>query len=75
MKSALPKVLHRAAGLPLIDHVLAAARSLGPASVVVIIGHQTEQLRAHLADGRTSQLALQEPQLGPGMRCCRRNPS
>ena len=25
MKSALPKVLHRAAGLPLIEHVLRAA--------------------------------------------------
>ncbi len=47
MKSALPKVLHQAAGLPLIDRVLASAEPLAPESVVVVIGHQTEQLQAH----------------------------
>ena len=66
MKSALPKVLHEAAGRPLIDHVMASAESLTPASVVVIVGHQTEQLRAHLAQKPGIKLALQEPQLGTG---------
>ncbi len=66
MKSALPKVLHGAGGRPLIDHVMASARSLKPASIVVIIGHQTEQLRAHLEGGPGIQFALQEPQLGTG---------
>jgi bifunctional UDP-N-acetylglucosamine pyrophosphorylase/glucosamine-1-phosphate N-acetyltransferase len=27
MKSALPKVLHRVAGVPMIEHVLATART------------------------------------------------
>ena len=67
MKSAVPKVLHRALGQPLIDHVLASSASLSPASVTVIIGHQTELLRGHFATARPAvQLAVQEPQLGTG---------
>jgi bifunctional UDP-N-acetylglucosamine pyrophosphorylase / glucosamine-1-phosphate N-acetyltransferase len=66
MKSALPKVLHRAAGAPLIDHVAGSAAALKPSSVVVVIGHQTEQLRAHFAERSDVHLALQEPQLGTG---------
>ena len=65
MKSALPKVLHRAAGVPLIDRVLEAAEPLAPDSTIVVIGHQTEQLQTHLAD-RAVQTAIQEPQLGTG---------
>ena len=33
---------------------------------MVVIGHQTEQLRAHLAGRPDVQVALQEPQLGTG---------
>ncbi len=66
MKSALPKVLHRAAGVPLIDHVAGSAESLKPSSIVVVIGHQTEQLREHFARRSDVNLALQEPQLGTG---------
>ncbi len=66
MKSALPKVLHQAAGRALIDHVMASAESLSPATVVVVVGHQTEQLRTHLEQKPGIRLALQEPQLGTG---------
>jgi bifunctional UDP-N-acetylglucosamine pyrophosphorylase / glucosamine-1-phosphate N-acetyltransferase len=66
MKSALPKVLHRAAGAPLIDHVAGAAESMKPSSIVVVIGHQTEQLREHFARRSDVTLALQDPQLGTG---------
>ena len=59
MKSAVPKVLHRALGQPLIDHVLASSASVSPASVTVIIGHQTELLREHFAAARPqAQLAV-----------------
>jgi len=30
MKSALPKVLHRVGGVPMIDHVIATAKRLQP---------------------------------------------
>jgi bifunctional UDP-N-acetylglucosamine pyrophosphorylase / glucosamine-1-phosphate N-acetyltransferase len=66
MKSAVPKVLHAAAGLPLIDHVLRTAASVQPSSVVLIVGHQAEALRAALGQREGLQFALQEPQLGTG---------
>ena len=66
MKSALPKVLHPAAGLPLIEHVLRVADSASPALTVLIIGHQADQLRRALAHRNDLRFALQEPQLGTG---------
>jgi bifunctional UDP-N-acetylglucosamine pyrophosphorylase/glucosamine-1-phosphate N-acetyltransferase len=65
MKSRLPKVLHRAAGLPLLDWVLRAAAALEPATLTVVVGHEADQVRAHLA-GSTAETVLQEPQLGTG---------
>ena len=66
MTSALPKVLHRAAGLPLIDHVLRAADSIAPKSVVVVVGHEADQLKSALGPRPGLSFALQEPQLGTG---------
>src|SRR5579863_4858149 len=37
MKSALPKVLHRVANRPMIQHVLAAAAPLKPARTIVVV--------------------------------------
>ena len=65
MKSEVAKVLHVVAGKPLIDHVLDVVRPLKPVSVVVVIGHQAQQLRA-FAEGSDLTLAVQEPQLGTG---------
>jgi bifunctional UDP-N-acetylglucosamine pyrophosphorylase/glucosamine-1-phosphate N-acetyltransferase len=66
MKSAIPKVLHHAAGLPLIDHVLRAAASLVPQSIVVVVGHEAEQLKVALSKRLGLSFAVQEPQLGTG---------
>jgi bifunctional UDP-N-acetylglucosamine pyrophosphorylase / glucosamine-1-phosphate N-acetyltransferase len=63
MNSALPKVLHRIAGLPLIEHVLAGAAVLNPRSTTVVIGHQADALRSALS-GRNITFVAQEPQLG-----------
>ncbi|MEM6489146.1 MAG: bifunctional UDP-N-acetylglucosamine diphosphorylase/glucosamine-1-phosphate N-acetyltransferase GlmU [Pseudomonadota bacterium] len=38
MRSALPKVLHPVGGLAMVGHVLAAARRLAPARLVVVVG-------------------------------------
>jgi bifunctional UDP-N-acetylglucosamine pyrophosphorylase / glucosamine-1-phosphate N-acetyltransferase len=66
MKSLMPKVLHRASGVTLLDLVLRAVVPLQPASVVVVVGHQTDMMRAYL-DGRSGvNVAVQEPQLGTG---------
>jgi bifunctional UDP-N-acetylglucosamine pyrophosphorylase/glucosamine-1-phosphate N-acetyltransferase len=64
MKSALPKVLHRIAGLPMIEYPLAAASSLSPRSVTIVVGHQAETLRAALANRSSLTFVVQEPQLG-----------
>lgn len=44
-RSALPKVLHRAAGSPLVHHVLRAVEGLGPlARTVLVVGHGRGQV-------------------------------
>jgi bifunctional UDP-N-acetylglucosamine pyrophosphorylase / glucosamine-1-phosphate N-acetyltransferase len=66
MKSRLPKVLHSAAGLPLIGHVLRTADRMSPASIVIVVGHQADAVRAALPSRPDIKFALQEPQLGTG---------
>jgi bifunctional UDP-N-acetylglucosamine pyrophosphorylase / glucosamine-1-phosphate N-acetyltransferase len=66
MKSAVAKVLHQAAGLPLIEHVLRTADSLAPASIVLIVGHQADEVEASLKWRAGLRFARQEPQLGTG---------
>jgi bifunctional UDP-N-acetylglucosamine pyrophosphorylase/glucosamine-1-phosphate N-acetyltransferase len=66
MKSSLPKVLHVLAGRPLIDHVLRAARPLGAASTVLVVGHGAEDVKAALADDASLEFVVQSPQLGTG---------
>ncbi len=64
MKSARPKVLHDVAGRPMIEHVLAAAARLSPASITVVVGHQGEAVRGALAAHGHIEFVVQEPQLG-----------
>jgi bifunctional UDP-N-acetylglucosamine pyrophosphorylase/glucosamine-1-phosphate N-acetyltransferase len=64
MKSARPKVLHRVAGQPMIEHVLECAAAIKPASTVVVIGHQADALTAALARHHNLTFVVQEPQLG-----------
>jgi bifunctional UDP-N-acetylglucosamine pyrophosphorylase / glucosamine-1-phosphate N-acetyltransferase len=65
MKSATPKVLLRVAGRAMVDHVAEAARSAGATRLVVIIGHEADQLKAHFK-GTAAELVEQAPQLGSG---------
>ncbi|MCX7663240.1 MAG: bifunctional UDP-N-acetylglucosamine diphosphorylase/glucosamine-1-phosphate N-acetyltransferase GlmU [Tepidimonas fonticaldi] len=69
MKSALPKVLQRLAGRPLLAHVLGMARGLSARHTVVVTGHGAEAVEAALpalADGLPWQAVRQEPQRGTG---------
>src|SRR3954465_4536486 len=66
MKSALPKVLHQACGLPLIEHVLRSADALQPASAVVVVGHEADQVRLRLGGRPSLSVVVQAPQLGTG---------
>ena len=49
MKSSLPKMLHQAAGRPLLGHVIERAKQLEPSQIVVITGHGAEAIEAHFA--------------------------
>src|SRR3954468_12842583 len=64
MKSALPKVLHRVGGQPMIEHVIRTASALRPRSLTVVVGHQSELLKSALSPHSGVQLVVQEPQLG-----------
>jgi len=66
MKSAAPKVLHAAGGLPLIEHVLKAADALRPTTTVLVVGHLADRVKTALAKRPGLRFALQEPQLGTG---------
>lgn len=65
MKSALPKVLHPIAGLPLVAHVVKAAEAAGATDLALVIGHGADEMRkaaAKFAPGAGT--FVQEPRLG-----------
>jgi bifunctional UDP-N-acetylglucosamine pyrophosphorylase / glucosamine-1-phosphate N-acetyltransferase len=64
LKSDLAKVLHRAGGRTLVEHVVRACQSLG-AKILVVIGHQGEDVRAAVTPLGASTV-LQRPQNGTG---------
>ncbi len=71
MRSALPKVLHPAAGRPLVDRPLLAARALlaeaGGGPLVVVVGAGREAVEAHLAAAFPDAVpVVQDPPLGTG---------
>lgn len=50
MKSKRAKVLHRAGGMTLVEHVVeTAAKIADPANTTIVVGHQADQVRALLA--------------------------
>ncbi len=64
MKSARPKVLHRVAGIPMIEHVLDRAAALAPKTTTIVVGYRAELLQTALADRPGLRFVVQEPQLG-----------
>lgn len=50
MKSSTPKVLHRLAGLPLIQHVLESAGTLDPEHLLVVVRHERDTVAASILD-------------------------
>lgn len=65
MKSAMPKVLHKLAGKPLLQHVIDNARGLSAEQIYVVYGHGGDQVRATIADDKIHWV-LQAQQLGTG---------
>ena len=65
MHSDLAKVLHRLNGRSMIHYVLDTARALRSRRIIVIVGHQADEVRRELA-GMSVEFAVQEEQLGTG---------
>ncbi len=71
MKSKLPKVLHPLLGRPMLTHVLSALKPLEPAQIVVVAGHEAEQVTTQISDTPAMadmplSFVVQSPQLGTG---------
>lgn len=64
MKSSRPKVLHPIAGQPMVQYAIDAARSIGSARPIVVVGHAADQVKQ--AIGADVEFALQSPQRGTG---------
>lgn len=65
MKSSLPKVLHKVAERPMVQHVIDTANSLGAASINLVYGYGADQLKAGLGE-QPLHWVLQAEQLGTG---------
>jgi len=65
MKSALPKVLHKVAGLPLLGHVAKALKAAGVDRIVVVTSAAGEDVRG-FAKSLGADSAIQQQQLGTG---------
>lgn len=69
MRSALPKVLHEAAGRPLLAWVVEAARVAGCSRILIVVGHGAEQVRETIVSqigGDDIGWVLQAEQRGTG---------
>ena len=66
MKSRMAKVLHRAGGKALVEHVIDAARGIAPAErIFVVVGHQAEAVGAVAQHAGVGSF-VQTEQLGTG---------
>ena len=65
MMSSRPKVLHELAGKSLLQHVVDSSRELEPDQVIVVIGHEADQVRAAMQQ-ESLTFVEQTQQLGTG---------
>lgn len=67
MKSRRSKLLHEMAGRSLLSYAVDAANAVEPDRLVVVVGHQRDQVEAHLADiAPHVTIAVQESPRGTG---------
>ena len=64
MKSDLPKVLHKVAGISMLEHVFRSVNAINPEKSVTVVGHKAELVEQVLA-GQTD-FVRQTEQLGTG---------
>jgi bifunctional UDP-N-acetylglucosamine pyrophosphorylase / glucosamine-1-phosphate N-acetyltransferase len=64
MKSNRAKVLHTLCGVPMVNYVIEALKSLAPERLLVVVGHQADVVRGVLPE--EAETVLQREQLGTG---------
>ena len=64
MKSDLPKVLHKVAGISMLEHVFRSINAINPEKTVTVVGHKAE-LVEQVLEGQTD-FVRQTEQLGTG---------
>ncbi len=67
MKSALPKVLHEAAGLPLLGHVLKNTGAIDPQQIVTVVGPDMTNVADYaVSTGSNVEICIQHEANGTG---------
>ncbi|XSS50968.1 bifunctional UDP-N-acetylglucosamine diphosphorylase/glucosamine-1-phosphate N-acetyltransferase GlmU [Propionibacteriaceae bacterium G1746] len=67
MKSSLSKLLHKVSGHTMLSYAVSAAQALDPQHLVVVVGHNREQVLEHLHEiAPEVTTAVQEQQNGTG---------
>ncbi len=67
MRSSLPKVIHKVAGIPLISHVISTVSQLSPEKTVIVVAPGMESVQqAAGAVSPSSKFIIQNQQLGTG---------
>ncbi|GAB3699495.1 bifunctional UDP-N-acetylglucosamine diphosphorylase/glucosamine-1-phosphate N-acetyltransferase GlmU [Mariniluteicoccus flavus] len=67
MKSQRSKLLHEVAGHSMLSYAVSAAEAVAPQHLVVVVGHQREQVEAHLGEiAPEVRTAVQDQQNGTG---------
>ena len=64
MKSPIPKTLHRVCGQTMLGHCLAAAAELAPDRLVVVVGHDSERVAAHVIEHVPGAIIVVQDYLG-----------
>ncbi|HHW03566.1 MAG TPA: bifunctional UDP-N-acetylglucosamine diphosphorylase/glucosamine-1-phosphate N-acetyltransferase GlmU [Thermoanaerobacterales bacterium] len=65
MKSDVPKVLHRVCGIPMLGHVINAARKAGAGRVIAVVGRGADEVRKAF-ESQNIEFAIQVEQKGTG---------
>jgi bifunctional UDP-N-acetylglucosamine pyrophosphorylase/glucosamine-1-phosphate N-acetyltransferase len=64
MKSPVPKTLHRVCGQTMLGHCLGAAAELSPDRLIVVVGHNGEQVADHAREQVPGAVIVKQDHLG-----------
>lgn len=66
MKSTKAKVLHEVLGIPMILYVVETAKKVAGDNVILVIGHQADEVKRIVSEKAKVRYAYQDKQLGTG---------